>query len=111
MPLTINPHQPGAKLDQDKNRLHLVLGGFSRALQEVGKVGTFGAKKYTANGWKTVPDGINRYQDALLRHLMADADGKEIDPDFGLMHAAHTAWNALAVLELKLREKENADLR
>ena len=34
------PNEAGAKLDAGKNRLGLVLCGFSRALQEVGKVGT-----------------------------------------------------------------------
>jgi hypothetical protein len=29
-----------------------------------------------------------------------------VDPDSGLLHAAHTAWGALARLELILREKE-----
>ena len=35
------------KLDNGKNRLGLVLGGFSHALWLVGCVGTFGADKYT----------------------------------------------------------------
>ena len=44
------PNDAGAKLDAGKNRLGLVLVGFSSALQEVGKVGTYGAKKYSDNG-------------------------------------------------------------
>ena len=63
-------HEAGAKLDHGKNRLGLVLGGFSRALQAVGEVGTMGATKYTASGWKQVVNGEQRYTDALLRHLM-----------------------------------------
>ena len=46
----------------------------------------------------------------MLRHILAEASGDEIDPDFGLLHAAHTAWNALARLELKLREEKNNGL-
>lgn len=98
-------NDPGAKLDAGKNRLSLVLFGFSRALQEVGKVGTYGANKYTDNGWITVPDGERRYSDAMLRHLMKEAAGQECDEDTGLLHAAHTAWNALARLDLMLRNK------
>lgn len=98
----INPHVAGAKLDQDKPRLNLVLAGFANALTEVGKVGTFGADKYTDNGWVSVPNGIERYSDALLRHHFTH---EELDPESGLEHSAHAAWNALAVLELKLREK------
>jgi Domain of unknown function (DUF5664) len=99
-----SPNEPGAKLDQGKNRLGLIFSGFSLALQEVGKVGTFGANKYTANGWQFVPNGVERYTDAMYRHLMKEAAGEAIDPDSGTMHAAQAAWNCLAVLELKLRE-------
>lgn len=100
------PNDPGAKLDQGKNRLGLVLFGFARALQAVGRVGTYGATKYSDNGWMQVPDGERRYTDAMLRHLMSEAEGEEIYPSTGLMHAAQTAWNALSRLELMLREKE-----
>lgn len=100
------PNDPGAKLDQGKNRLGLVLFGFSRALQAVGRVGTYGAQKYSDNGWMQVPDGKARYTDAMLRHLMKEAAGEEKDTDTDLLHAAHSAWNALARLELMLRERE-----
>jgi hypothetical protein len=69
-------------------------------------VGTFGAEKYTDNGWMDVPDGEARYTDALLRHVLADLGGRSKDEESGLLHAAHAAWNALAVLDLKLRELE-----
>ena len=101
-----NPHEAGAKLDAGKNRLSLVLFSFSRALQEVGKVGTYGANKYTPNGWITVDNGVERYSDALLRHLMQEASGEYKDKDTQLLHAAHVAWNALARLDLILRENE-----
>lgn len=100
------PNDPGAKLDQGKNRLGLVLFGFARALQAVGRVGTYGAKKYSDNGWMQVPDGERRYTDALMRHLMKEAAGEEKDTDTDLLHASHAAWNALARLELMLRERE-----
>lgn len=101
-----NPHESGAKLDAGKTRLGLVLGGFSRALQEVGKVGTYGANKYTDNGWLDVPSGQERYTDAMLRHWAEEAAGVPCDKDTNLAHAAHLAWNALARLELALIEAE-----
>lgn len=101
-----SPHEPGAKLDAGKNRLGLVLGGFSRALQEVGKVGTYGAGKYSDNGWMEVPDGEQRYTDALFRHLLAESTGEQNDPDTGLRHAAHACWNSLARLELQIRRSD-----
>jgi hypothetical protein len=100
------PHQPGAKLDAGKVRAGLVLGGFARALWQVARVGTFGAAKYTDNGWISVPNGQERYTDALHRHLMAEAMGEASDSDSNLLHAAHAAWNALARLELLLLEQE-----
>lgn len=103
-PNGIDQHAPGAKLDNGKPRHGLVLGAFSNALTEVAKVGTFGANKYSDNGWLSVPNGLARYTDAMLRHHFAEAGGEELDEDSGLRHAAHRAWNALAVLELALRE-------
>jgi len=102
-PSNKDPHTPGAKLDAGKTRLGLVLGGFSRALEEVGRVGTFGAQKYTDDGWLDVPNGEARYTDAMLRHYMAE-DREIFDKETQLLHAAHLAWNALARLDLMLRE-------
>ena len=99
-------HEPGAKLDADKPRPALVLGGFSRALAAVTAVGTFGARKYTANGWRSVPDGVERYSEAMMRHWLAEQQGIETDAESNFLHASHTAWNALARLELMLRELE-----
>lgn len=107
--INIEPHQPGAKLDHGKNRLSLVIGGFANALWAVGEIGTFGANKYTDNGWISVENGQERYTDAMLRHFLSEMQGEVYDPDSELYHAAHTAWNALARLELMLiEEKEGA---
>lgn len=99
--------EKGIKLDAGKPRLDLVLGGFARALMAVGEIGTFGADKYTDNGWLTVPDGEARYTDALLRHLLAEKAGAHSDLESGLPHAAHVAWCALARLDLQLRREAN----
>lgn len=93
------------KHDAGKTRCGLVLGGFSRSLLEVSRVGTYGAEKYSDDGWVVVPDGERRYRDAMLRHLLADYSGEVNDPESGLLHAAHAAWNALAVLDLMLRKE------
>lgn len=99
-------HEPGSKLDAGKSRPALVLGGFARALSAVVEVGTYGSRKYTPNGWRTVPDGVERYTEAMMRHWLAEAQGLECDSDSHLLHAAHTAWNALARLERMLLEVE-----
>lgn len=99
-------HAPGAKDDKGKPMAGVLLD-FSRALQTVVDVGTYGAKKYKRTGWATVPEGSQRYLDAMMRHLLAmDVDPDGLDKETGLPHLAHVAWNALAVLELQARRKE-----
>src|SRR6478752_9209561 len=43
---------------------------FPRAVNAVGEISTFGASKYAWAGWEGVEDGINRYSDAMVRHLL-----------------------------------------
>lgn len=90
-------HEAGAKLDHGKQRPHLVLKGFDKALRAVTEVGTFGAQKYTDNGWRTVPNGSVRYADALWRHLLAS---DERDDQSGLPHLWHALWNLMAIISL-----------
>jgi len=86
-------HQKGVKDDKGKPEL-----------------GTFGATKYTRGGWQSVPDGINRYTAAMGRHhLLESIDASSIDPETELLHATAVAWNALARLELILREQEQLE--
>lgn len=99
-----NLHRPGVKNDTGKPRAGLVLKDFSRALMAVSEVGTFGAEKYTERGWVTVENGVERYTDAMVRHLLDEAQGQVFDDESELAHSAHAAWNALARLELTLRQ-------
>lgn len=98
-------NEPGAKLDKGKVRAALVLGGFARALWGVAEVGTYGATKYTPNGWIEVPNGPERYDDAKVRHWLLEKMGEEVDAETELIHAKHEAWNALARLDRLLRER------
>lgn len=101
-------HAPGAKLDAGKLRPALVLGGFARAIDAVVKVGTDGASKYVDNGWLEVPNGFERYDNAARRHTSKRDMGELTDTDSGSLHLAHEAWNALARLELYLRNNKGA---
>jgi hypothetical protein len=102
------PHEPGAKLDANKPPVvRGTIQYFPRAITAVSAVSAFGASKYAWDSWVAVPDGFQRYTDALGRHLIAEACGELIDPDSGILHAAHVAWNALARLELLMRQIEN----
>jgi len=79
--------ETGIKLDADKTRLDLLDAEW---LEEVGKVLTFGAKKYSAENWR---GGISysRLYAAALRHLMAFKSGVELDSETGLSHLAHAS--------------------
>lgn len=107
-PSGCDPHQPGAKVDAGKVRMHLITGGMARAIVEVAKVATFGAAKYTDGGWVVVPDGFRRYEDAQQRHAAYRHQGEVLDPDSQLLHLAHEAWNALAKLDLYLRDQASS---
>lgn len=83
-----------------------VVGRFPRALEAIALVSDYGRRKYgTFDGWEAVPDAFNRYDDALGRHtLLRRIEGEYDVNDSGLPHLAQRAWNALATLELALRE-------
>ncbi len=89
---------PGRKDDTGKIRVDLLPAG---ALIEVGKVLTFGAKKYGAeNTWQNVTPFWPRYFAALMRHAFeVMKHGKDSkDPESGLFHMAHLACCALFLL-------------
>jgi len=96
----------GVKDDLEKPMMGIVFTDFARALEAVGDVGTYGVRKYAAHGWETVPEARRRYLDAMIRHMLKSLQGEESDPESGLDHLAHMAWNALCVLELKERNRE-----
>lgn len=100
------PGDPGAKLDAGKPRISLIINGFPRALWAIAEVATYGAQKYSDGGWQHVPNGQERYFDAGLRHMLKKAMGEDYDADSGLLHLKQEAWNAMAKLELYLREIE-----
>lgn len=107
-PNGLDSKTPGAKLDHGKPAVWQgFLNYFPRACLAVANVSVVGAKKYSWKGWESVPDGINRYGDALCRHICLEGIEGETDKDTGLLHAAQQAWNALAKLELILREKDS----
>jgi hypothetical protein len=91
----------GEKGDAGKPAIYSnLLNMFPLTCLAVAQASAFGAERYGHDNWRAVPDGVNRYSDALLRHLLEDG----LDPASGLPHEAHAAWNALARCELLLRE-------
>lgn len=92
----------GVKDDAGKNQLELLPW---RAVEAVGRVLTYGARKYAPEGWRSVPEASRRYTGALLRHIAARELGEVIDPESKLLHLAHVACNALFLLELEIEKR------
>lgn len=110
----VNPHAPGAKLDQGKPDASL-LQFFSRALLGIARVGSYGQVKYSRGGWQEVENGVDRYSAAMLRHYFLETTEGLYDSDPSLekygyagqiMHHDQVAWNAVARSELIHRHLE-----
>jgi len=89
------------KFDKGKLQFRLITPRSKKALAEVL---TFGAEKYGANSWQGVPNGKERYYDALLRHLNAWELGEDIDSESGLHHLAHAMANIMFLYELHTKD-------
>lgn len=96
----------GMKFDGGKAKMDLVFDGMPNALSGLGEVLTFGAKKYAAHSWRTVPEGKSRYKAAAIRHLIAHAKGEAKDPESGLPHLYHAFCNIGFMIELDIEESE-----
>jgi len=97
----------GVKYDQDKPQWTLVP---FKALDEVVKVLTVGAKKYAPDNWKKVPNARQRYIDAAFRHMSAYASGEKLDDETGKSHLAHAMCCFLFLMAFDLDsslEKDN----
>lgn len=90
--------ETGVKLDTGKLRLDLVPPSL---IKGVGEVLTFGAIKYTPNGWQTVPNAKERYLAALYRHLIAHQEGEVVDEESKLSHLKHAATNIAFLIYLE----------
>lgn len=97
----------GIKHDTGKPKTGQVMQGFSRALSAIGQLGTVGAEEYGMTNFIQVEDGYNRYTDALMRHFLQEKI-EEKDIKTGLPHQIAVCWNALARLELYLKERESS---
>ena len=88
----------GTKNDTDKTQLELIPPD---ATEGIGKVLTFGARKYAPYNWAK---GINysRIIGAIKRHLLAIERKEDTDPESGLLHADHIACN-VAFLQTYMR--------
>ena len=93
------------KYDGEKVRLDLLPAD---PIIDIGKVLTYGAKKYSERNWEK---GLawSRCYGAALRHLLAWHKGETNDPETGLNHLAHAACEILFLLEFSRTHPELDD--
>ena len=84
----------GFKFDEEKLRYDLIP---PHALEMLAGVYTHGAHKY---GDVNYLRGMNyrRILAALMRHIEAYRAGESTDPDSGLPHMAHAAWQCMTLM-------------
>lgn len=92
--------EPALRYDHGKLRYDLL--PFD-GLEELTKVYTKGAEKYADRNWEK---GMSwsRCVGSLLRHTFRFCLGERNDPETGLHHMAHAAWNAIALCVYDLRQ-------
>lgn len=84
----------GLRFNEGKTRFDLLE---PYAIEQLAKIFTKGAEKYAPNNWlKGMPwmDVIA----SLKRHLNKFEQGEDFDNESQLLHMAHVAWNALAIV-------------
>jgi len=92
--------EPAKRFDAGKPRYDLVPDD---AFRELVEVYSMGARKYEPRGWEKGMSWSRCFA-ALMRHAWAFWRGEETDPESGLHHMAHVAWNALALVSYSKRQ-------
>ena len=94
----------GLKDDKDKIMLDLITPD---CIFGIGKVLTFGAKKYKPNSWQNVKNGHDRHYAAAMRNLMSWRKGEKNDKETGLSHLYHAMANLMFCAHHDKHEKVN----
>jgi hypothetical protein len=95
------------KHDQEKPMLAIMP---IEALEAVGRVMTFGMKKYSADNWRKGFQ-YRRTLSAALRHIFSFLKGEDLDPETGESHLAHAACCVLFTLTFVIEKQTNLDDR
>jgi hypothetical protein len=80
-------------------------------IQKIVEVLTFGAKKYSKNKWKEVPDAKERYFAALMRHLTSWRFNEDKDQESGLSHLAHAGCCLIFLMWLEDHDGRNKNIK
>lgn len=88
------------KFDSSKPPLGLIP---RTALEAEAQVLAFGAEKYGRDNWRKGMEW-QRMIDAALRHIVAFADGEDMDPESGYHHLAHAKCCLSFLLEYHAKQ-------
>ena len=96
---TLKTKEKGIKFDTGKLQFSLIPPEIKLYLAEIL---TFGAKKYAPDNWKKID--VQRYYDALERHMNAFQLGEENDEESGMHHLKHALTNMMFITWLELNK-------
>lgn len=99
--------EKGVKENKNKPQLSILFTQFPKALEAIARCSEYGHLKYKDTdfdylNYQRVEEGSKAYADAGLRHRLYNKSATDIESQ--LPHAYHVAWNALAELELLVKE-------
>lgn len=103
--INTNTSDQTAKADAGKLQLTLVP---TQIIKDIAEVRMYGNRKYgDPDNWKQV--GIERYKDALMRHLIAYLeDPQGVDEESGIPHYKHLACNMAFICEMEAKKGNKA---
>lgn len=83
------------RFNSGKLRMSLVPASYS---QYAAKVLEYGAIKYSPNNWRRGGNWTEIYE-SLQRHIDSFREGEDFDPESGLPHLSHAAFNLMVLIE------------
>jgi hypothetical protein len=93
----------GERHNKNKPPVHLYPMDTILSISEVFDFGRSKPNPYPERNWERgMPWGW--VVSSLLRHIIADWQGEDRDPESGLLHAQHIATNAVMYLAYRLRD-------
>lgn len=98
----------GVKYDKMKTDWAYLTDNFIPELEAIIKVLEYGNLKYPSEdrcNWKNVEDMDRRYTNAAIRHIMAFAQGEDVDVESKFKHIHHAITNLL-FLSYSARNKQ-----
>lgn len=96
----------GMKFDDNKLMFRLIPPEIKLWLAEIL---THGAQKYAPDNWKKIE--VERYWDALDRHINAYQLGEDFDKDSKMHHLKHALTNMMFITWLEIKKLENTTVK